>query len=99
MSQNDQVIFKNKFIIMKKLSLKDLKLDVNDLLEREQLKTIFGGSGGSGEVTPGCPGYSHGKYTFLGGNGYSGCECVSLSAGQWATANYTHTTLYYDLGC
>lgn len=32
---------------MKKLSLKNLKLDVDDLLQREQLKTIFGGSGGN----------------------------------------------------
>ena len=28
---------------MKKLSLKNLKLEVNDLLQREQLKTVFGG--------------------------------------------------------
>ena len=28
---------------MKKLSLKNLKLDGNDLLQREQLKAVFGG--------------------------------------------------------
>jgi len=28
---------------MKKLSLKNLKLEVNDILQREQLKTVFGG--------------------------------------------------------
>lgn len=30
---------------MKKLSLKNLKLDGNDLLKREQLKTVLGGYG------------------------------------------------------
>lgn len=30
---------------MKKLSLKNLKLDANDMLKRSQLKTIFGGYG------------------------------------------------------
>lgn len=30
---------------MKKLNLKNLKLNDNDLLQRAQLKTIFGGSG------------------------------------------------------
>ncbi len=43
---------------MKKLSLKSLKLGANDLLQREQLKTVFGGysdgpcaNGASGELT------------------------------------------------
>lgn len=31
---------------MKKLSLNKLKLDADDLLQREQLKTVFGGYGG-----------------------------------------------------
>ncbi|UOY04904.1 hypothetical protein L0P88_13180 [Muricauda sp. SCSIO 64092] len=31
---------------MKKLSLKRLDLNANDLLQREQLKTVFGGYGG-----------------------------------------------------
>lgn len=39
---------------MKKMKLKSLGLNVNDLLTREQLKTIYGGSGsgGSGGCLP-----------------------------------------------
>ncbi|WP_139059048.1 hypothetical protein [Polaribacter reichenbachii] len=33
---------------MKKLSLKQLKLDATEMLERNQLKTILGGYGGDG---------------------------------------------------
>lgn len=33
---------------MKKLSLKNLNLNHDDLLQREQLKSIFGGYGGGG---------------------------------------------------
>lgn len=33
---------------MRKLSLKNLKLEVNDMLQRNQLKTVFGGYGGYG---------------------------------------------------
>ena len=32
---------------MKKLSLKNLKLEANDMLQRNQLKTVFGGYSGS----------------------------------------------------
>ncbi len=31
---------------MKKLSLKNLKFEVGNMLERKQLKSVFGGSGG-----------------------------------------------------
>lgn len=31
---------------MKKLSLKNLKLEANDMLQRNQLKSVFGGYGG-----------------------------------------------------
>ena len=31
---------------MKKLNLKNLKLDADDMLQREQLKTVFGGYSG-----------------------------------------------------
>lgn len=34
---------------MKKLNLKNLKLNSNDLLQREQLKTVFGGYGFCGQ--------------------------------------------------
>ena len=39
---------------MKKLSLKNLKLTSQDQLQREQLKTVFGGYGGygGGSATP-----------------------------------------------
>ena len=33
---------------MKKLSLKNLKLGANDMLQRNELKTVFGGYGGDG---------------------------------------------------
>lgn len=33
---------------MKKLSLKNLKLGADDMLQRNQLKTVFGGYSGSG---------------------------------------------------
>ncbi|MEP5338176.1 MAG: hypothetical protein ABJL44_07900 [Algibacter sp.] len=33
---------------MKKLSLKNLKLETSDLLKRKQLKTVFGGNYGDG---------------------------------------------------
>ncbi len=33
---------------MKKLSLKNLKLNENEMLERNQLKSVFGGYGGYG---------------------------------------------------
>ena len=38
---------------MKKLSLKNLKLEANDMLQRNQLKTVLGGYGGSGGGTCG----------------------------------------------
>lgn len=40
---------------MKKLSLKNLKLDGNELLQREQLKTVFGGyNGDAGSCSASC---------------------------------------------
>ncbi len=40
---------------MKKLSLKNLKLEANDLLERNQLKSVFGGySNGNEGINPYC---------------------------------------------
>ena len=38
---------------MKKLSLKKLKLEATDLLQRNELKTIFGGYGGYGSNSTG----------------------------------------------
>lgn len=48
---------------MKKLNLKKLKLEANEMLQRNQLKTVFGGkydSSSSGCITKGnlCNGYS-----------------------------------------
>lgn len=38
---------------MKKLSLKKLKLEANEMLQRDQLKTVFGGYGGyDSDLTP-----------------------------------------------
>ena len=50
---------------MKKLNLKNLTLEVSDLLEREQLKTVFGGysgmcqSGMECDYDSDCPGSCH----------------------------------------
>ncbi|MFI1745055.1 hypothetical protein [Thalassobellus sediminis] len=38
----------NIFFIMKKLSLKKLNLGASDMLQRNQLKTVFGGGYGDG---------------------------------------------------
>jgi hypothetical protein len=63
---------------MKKLSLKNLKLDSNDMLQRNQLKSVFGGNGGHNTCAQ--YGYNSGNYNFAAGNGYGGCECVSAAA-------------------
>ncbi|WP_136468924.1 hypothetical protein [Flagellimonas onchidii] len=39
---------------MKKLSLKKLKLSKDDLVQKEQLKTVFGGYNGQNENNPNC---------------------------------------------
>ena len=39
---------------MKKLNLKNLKLSKNDMLQRDQLKTVFGGYDGGGGSTSSC---------------------------------------------
>jgi len=41
-----------KLFIMKRLSLKRLKLRADDLLPREQLKTVIGGGGTCGALLP-----------------------------------------------
>lgn len=49
---------------MKKLSLRNLKLGNDDLLQREQLKTVFGGN-------TGC--------AYQGGNGYAGISDPNMA--------------------
>lgn len=43
---------------MKKLSLKRLNLSVDNLLKKEQLKTVFGGYSGSADCDGSCRFYS-----------------------------------------
>ncbi|NKI24940.1 hypothetical protein HCG49_00020 [Arenibacter sp. 6A1] len=55
---------------MKKLSLKNLNLGVDNLLQREQLKTVFGGYGGDG-----CPeGHARCSCTASDGGVIVGCD-------------------------
>lgn len=49
---------------MKRLSLKNLKLEAHDVLQGSQLKTVFGGYSGGGEDS--C---SHTKLTFVYNDG------------------------------
>lgn len=57
---------------MKKLSLKNLKLDADDILQRHQLKTIMGGS-------------SSGSCAFQSGNGMSGISGVDRNHAEWGS--------------
>ncbi|MGV8815867.1 MAG: hypothetical protein ACOH2D_17330 [Gelidibacter sp.] len=66
---------------MKKLSLKNLKLGADDMLQRSQLKTVFGGYGGgscqswvNGTHSTGLSvSDAQGDYAFCIENGYSSC--------------------------
>ena len=62
---------------MKKLSLKKLKLERNDLLERNQLKQVFGGYGGSEDD---CKGYA--KVV---------CKAVNGSGGTSQSTSYSNS--------
>lgn len=81
---------------MKKFNLKNLKLEDRDVFQRQQLTTIFGGA--EKEQTPGCPGYSGGKWSFNSGNGNSGCACVSEADSLWG-AGQNNSSNYYDSRC
>lgn len=64
--------------MMKKLSLKKLNLAADDLLQKEQLKTIFGGYGGLGTCVASCCG---GRYAVM----CSGSDCEAIDdSGCWA---------------
>lgn len=52
---------------MKKLNLKSLGLNINDLLSKEQLKNIMGGSGGGSSYKCQCSG---GPSIYICGNEY-----------------------------
>lgn len=79
---------------MKKISLKNLKLEAGDMLQRNQLKSVIGGH--YGIDTCSSHGYNNGNYSFNGGNGYSGC--VSYAAAQNG-ANYCGTQHYFNPNC
>jgi hypothetical protein len=50
-------------IKMKKLSLEKLKLAADDVLQRDQLSTIYGGSAGCGYMSCHCTDGGHGSWT------------------------------------
>ena len=60
---------------MKKLSLKNLKLEASEMLGRNQLKTVLGGY----QYNGGC--------AYQGGNGYFGVVSQNMSANeaQWGS--------------
>lgn len=67
---------------MKKLSLKNLKLEASDKLQRNQLKTVYGGYGGtleSGDCTHDCVGT--GINCFVGGTLIQGICADHLAPG------------------
>ena len=64
---------------MKKLSLKELKLGTQDLLRKEQLRTVFGGYGNAPNNPTGSG--SQGRYKCCWKNDPSNCSaCVSCTA-------------------
>jgi len=64
---------------MKKLKLKALELGAEELLHREQLKSVIGGSGGSGDGGNGCEvTCSSGYYSCCNRNiMVAYCKCVA----------------------
>lgn len=66
---------------MKKLSLKNLKLGADNMLQREQLRSVFGGNGdgtcqswiNGTHYTGLSVSDAQGDYAFCTENGYSGC--------------------------
>ncbi|GAA3558014.1 hypothetical protein [Snuella lapsa] len=74
---------------MKKLSLKNLKLDANDMLQRNQLKTVFGGDGGTLECR--CKN-KHTNAAWWGG--VSSCDqCTSSWCDNKVPSGHTWTSL------
>ena len=86
---------------MKKMKLQMLGLSVNDLLSREQMKKVMGGSGdGSGDTgckTNPCSVYVAGPngtkgttyYGHCGYGGIDGCECQT-SYGDYRPSGTSH---------
>lgn len=68
---------------------------MKEQLTRDEMRSI---TGGSGSLTPGCPGYQPGGYSFGGGNGYSGCACVD-EAGAVHGSSITGSSYYRDSRC
>lgn len=65
---------------MKKLNLKKLNLGADDLLQREQLKSVFGGYGGYGDLNPPSGGGGGSLYKCCW-NGTNNCsKCVSCTS-------------------
>ncbi len=82
---------------MKKLSLKNLKLEANDMLQRDQLKSVFGGYGGYNGQGQGCCNtieYDDG-YIYTACNGSSPTACGAL-VGYTFTDSYGTATV---IGC
>ncbi|MDG1731287.1 MAG: hypothetical protein P8K68_05775 [Algibacter sp.] len=79
---------------MKKLSLKNLKLETTDVLRRSQLKTVFGGYGGyggGGSVECRCKNSNTGAAWF---DGVSSCDvCTSSWCDNQVPPGKTWTSL------
>jgi hypothetical protein len=76
---------------MKKIRLNVADLDATEILSRDQLKTVFGGSGSGSDTTTGCPSsgtcsgsckdsYGVGGTCMTVKNGpLAGCRCATVS--------------------
>ncbi|MEP1488878.1 MAG: hypothetical protein ABJK28_10665 [Algibacter sp.] len=77
---------------MKKLSLKKLNLGANDMLQRNQLKTVLGGYGGSGSYECYCKNSDNGAAWF---GGVSSCQ----NCGDWCDNNVPSSSYYTSWIC
>ncbi len=82
---------------MKKIRLNVANLDATEILSRDQLKSIFGGSGGSGSSAYCPPGENlyNCTYTIFGYSSSGGAACGSNSSVAW---DAVATTLRQQLG-
>ncbi len=69
---------------MKKLRLANLNLETNDLLQREQLKTVFGGYGGGGNCFDDAISQLHQMEASIG----DGVTFNDQEAAEWLNINY-----------
>jgi len=80
---------------MKKLSLKNLNLGANDMLQRNQLKTIFGGDGGYTGNTGTCA-YQYNGYVIIDASRES---AQSNTTGYWCCDSCCSASWTQGYGC